>query len=696
MELHETPYTRKDLWWILYKVFHTAKLVGVRKRAKYINVACAFDIEVSSFYDGGEKRACMYIWMIGLGGYCVVGRTWKEFKEVIDYIANYLGLGKEVILVMYVHNLSYEFQFIKDMFEWERVFAIDDRKPNYVLCKQGIEFRCSYQLSGYSLAMVGKNLQKYKVKKLEGDLDYEKVRHSVTPLTKDEMAYCVHDVLVVMAYIKECMDEEGDITQIPNTKTGYVRRDVKRKCLGAGRKSRKKNWMYRDYIHGLTLEPDEYLQLRRAFQGGFTHASVLYSGRTIHDVDSYDFTSSYPTVMLCEKFPMSVSRLVDISNRDELEDYCNKYCCLFDVEFIEIEPKYLFEDYISISRCRNVSNAVVNNGRVVSADRLTTTITEQDYMLIKALYNWGKMRVANFRIYEKKYLPKEFVESILTFYEDKTKLKDVKGREVEYMHAKANLNSLYGMAVTDIVRDDITYDGEWIVEKPDLIKSLEKYNKALSRFLFYPWGVWVTAYARKNLFTGILECKNDYVYSDTDSLKIVNGKNHREYIERYNEVITKQLEIAMRYHGIDISRTRPKTIEGIEKPIGVWDYEGHYETFKTLGAKRYLWKKPDGRMQMTVAGLSKQSGLKYLQFGDLSGISVFDKFNDEMYIPRNWTGKNIHTYIDFATDGIVTDYLGNSYSYSELSSVHMEPTDYSLSIGSEYADFIAMVRNRSN
>ena len=140
MELHETPYTRKDLWWIMYKVFHTAKLVGVRKKARYINVACAFDIEVSSFYDGGEKRACMYIWMIGLGGYCVVGRTWKEFKEVIDYIANYLGLGKEVILVMYVHNLSYEFQFIKDMFEWEKVFAIDDRKPNYVLCKQGTRY----------------------------------------------------------------------------------------------------------------------------------------------------------------------------------------------------------------------------------------------------------------------------------------------------------------------------------------------------------------------------------------------------------------------------------------------------------------------------------------------------------------------------------------------------------------------------
>ena len=91
MELHETPYTKKDLWWILYKVFKSAKLVGVRQRAKYLNVPCAFDIEVSSFYENEEKRACMYIWMLGLGGYCVVGRTWKEFQDVLEYIVEYLG-----------------------------------------------------------------------------------------------------------------------------------------------------------------------------------------------------------------------------------------------------------------------------------------------------------------------------------------------------------------------------------------------------------------------------------------------------------------------------------------------------------------------------------------------------------------------------------------------------------------------------
>lgn len=693
MVLHETPYTIDDLNWILREVFSDVQIVGVRQRGKYINVSCAFDIEVSSFYENGEKRACMYIWMLGIDGYCIIGRTWEEFKNAIDSISSQLGLSTKLILPFYVHNLSYEFQFIKDLFEWDSVFAIDERKPNYARTKSGIEFRCSYQLSGYSLDMVGKNLQKYKVKKLVGNLDYEKIRHSETPLTKEELQYCINDVLVVMAYIQECIEIEGDVTKIPNTKTGYVRRAVKQHCLGTGR-GKKRNWMYRDLIHSLTLSPDEYLQLHRAFQGGFTHASAFHSGMTLYDVDSYDFTSSYPTVMLCEKFPMSCSEMIKIDNRKDLDYNLKRYCCLFDITFINIRPKQMYEDYISASRCKNLINQTVNNGRIVSADRLTTTITEQDFMIIDKLYEWDKIAIDNFRRYKKNYLPTKFVESILEFYEKKTQLKGVKGKEIEYMHAKENLNSLYGMAVTDIVRDDIVYDGEWQLIKPDLDKSIEKYNKSMGRFLYYPWGVWVTAYARKNLFTGICSCQNDYVYSDTDSLKILNGETHKEYIERYNKVITEMLKNAMEYHNIDFRRTRPKTIEGIEKPIGVWDYEGHYKKFKTLGAKRYLYQKEDGQMRMTVAGLSKQLGLKYLLFGELSKRSIFDKFNDEMYIPPDWTGKNIHTYIDMPTKGYVTDYMGRAKRYEEKSSIHLEKTDYTLSIGAQYIDYLLGIKDK--
>ena len=122
--------------------------------------------------------------------------------------------------------------------------------------------------------------------------------------------------------------------------------------------------------------------------------------------------------------------------------------------------------------------------------------------------------VSNFRRYKKSYLPTPLVKSILKLYSDKTTLKGVDGKEVEYLQSKEQLNSCYGMMVTDIVRDSYIYADEWLPDTPDFNTAIEKYNNSSNRFLFYPWGVWVTAYARRNLFTGIIEFKNDYIYSD--------------------------------------------------------------------------------------------------------------------------------------------------------------------------------------
>lgn len=690
MTLHDECYSKTDLWWIMYKSFNGVTPKGTYKREWFYSIPCAFDIETTSTIIDGSKYAFMYVWMLGINGYCVVGRCWDDLIWCLNRISKYLNLGNNVFLPIYVHNLSYEFQFIKDRFEWVKVFALEKRKVNYCRTKTGIEFRCSYQLSGYSLSNIGKNLQKYNVEKLTGDLDYTKVRTYKTTLTKKELGYCIHDVLVVMAYIQECIEQENGIQNIPMTKTGYVRRYVKRECLGT---SKHRNEQYRNFIHNLTLTADEYKQLRRAFQGGFTHANAMHSNVILQDVESYDFTSSYPAVMLTEKFPMSKGQIVELKSKEDFERNLELYCCLFDVTFINIRSKELFEDYISRSHCINVKGEVLNNGRIVEAETLTTTITEQDYMIIKRMYKWDDMLVGNFRRYKKGYLPRNFVDAILKLYEDKTQLKDVEGSEAEYMFAKANLNSLYGMTVTDIVRDEITYeDREWHKNEPDLSKAIKKYNNSRARFMFYPWGVWVTAYARVNLWTGIIAVQNDYVYSDTDSIKILNGNKHRDYIRRYNDMINYKINKAMTYYKFPINRTRPKTIKGVSKPIGVWDYEGHYIKFKTLGAKRYIWMDDKKRMQMTVAGLSKSIGLKYLQFVDVSNKTIFDKFCTDMYIPKKWTGKMIHTYIDEPTKAIVVDYQGNIAECSELSSLYMEDADYTLSISEQYANFLLNIQ----
>lgn len=202
------------------------------KKITYLEVPASFDIEASSFYDeNGKKAATMYVWAFGIYGRVIIGRTWEEFQQVCDTISLEMQLSGEQRLIVYVHNMDYDFQFFRKWMEWDKVFSLDERKPVYAVSSLGIEFRCSYKLSGYSLETVGKNLKHIHVKKLAGDLDYSIPRHSKTPLTETELQYVINDAKVVMAYIAECMLDEGTITKIPLTKTGYVRRFVRTRCF---------------------------------------------------------------------------------------------------------------------------------------------------------------------------------------------------------------------------------------------------------------------------------------------------------------------------------------------------------------------------------------------------------------------------------------------------------------------------------
>lgn len=699
-------YKPTEIKEVLKLVRHYFRFSYLNKKTKYFNVPCSFDIETSSFFrstgNTPEKVAIMYEWTFGIYGEVIVGREWGEFIEMMDTLARELDLNQNKRLICFIHNASYEFQFMRKWFEWENVFSLDNRKPIYMLTTTGIEFRCSYLLSGYSLEKLGDELRTYKVRKLVGFLDYEKIRHSKTPLTPDELAYCVNDVKVVMAYIAERMETDGDISRLPLTKTGYVRAYCRNSCFYEPGKSRKKSFKrlrYMDIMKGLRLTPDEYKQLTRAFQGGFTHANPFYSGKLLNDITSFDFTSSYPCVMVAEKFPMSSGEKIEITTQEQFEKNIQLYCCLFDIEFVGLQSKLFFDSYISVSRCWDTKNVVVNNGRVVSAEHLRTTITEQDFLIIKKFYTWDGFRVGTFRRYKKDYLPTDFVKAILKLYSDKTTLKGVDGKEIEYLKSKEMLNSCYGMAVTAVVRPEIIYTNDWCEPtEPDYEDEIKKYNGSRSRFLFYPWGVWVTAYARRNLFSGICEFANDYVYADTDSVKVLNANNHMDYINKYNKLIREQLKRAMAYHGIDADAIEPETNEHIKKCLGVWDFDGHYDLFKTLGAKRYMVKysndernkkKDRGQYNLTVSGLNKKVCVPYLlnKYGD----NIFDAFTNDLYIPPEYTGKNTHTYIDERRTGVITDYLGTPAPYDELSGVHLEKSDYSLSISREYLDYILSV-----
>lgn len=716
---------------------NVSQLSIVGNRTKYYNVPASFDIETSSMKFGDDKFAEMYIWQFGLNGSVIVGRTWFEFSVFIKTLTRKLRLDLNNRLIVYVHNLSYEFQFMRQRIPWVKqpdgqdvVFSLKPRKPIYALSKYGIEFRCSYIYSNYNLEYLGANLvTRYPVQKLSGDLDYSLIRHSATPLTDQEIGYCINDVRVVMSFIQEEIENNGnDISQLTLTNTGKVRKYCRGYCNGEGQSNQKKiSFEYHAIMKQLKIRSSkEYWQLKQAFAGGFTHAGYLHARQLMQNVGSADLTSSYPAVMCYAYFPMSSSTFIGkVDDRKKFYNLLKNYCCLFDVRFYNIYSDFEYECYISESKCLRKEGVVINNGRVSSADCIQISCTEIDFDIISQVYYFEEFEIFNMRIYDKGYLPERFIKSILQLYKNKTALKGVEGKEVEYMVSKNMINSSFGMAVTDIVRDDAVYmDGNWQSLEGEAISQLSDYNQSFNRFLYYPWGVWVTAHARANLWKAIFEFGEDYVYADTDSIKGINFDKHKLFFMRFNAEVRLKLYSMCRYYKIPYADVEPLTKKGESKLLGVWDIEEPYTYFKTLGAKRYMYEHASGEFNITVAGVNKRAAVPYLlsrycgfdydlcklaytsdprkkkeakealsqlitqhkEGKDYSG--AFEAFDECLEIPPEHAGKLTHTYIDHPKSYIVTDYLGNKELCSEMSSTHLEPAGYYFSISQQYLDFL--------
>lgn len=287
-------YELKDLTQFLSQI--NTKDVIKSKDKIYYNLAMSFDIETSSFYEDkngviytnddyrklknqvrADKKAIMYIWQFAIEENVIIGRTWNDFLYFCKKLYDFLNL-KERYIIVYVHNLSYEFQFICKWFNWIDIFADSERKPIKATTDSHFIFKCSYRLSGYSLEVLANNLKSHNIKKMVGDLDYNLIRNSKTPISKEELKYCENDVLIVTAYIDEQINEFGNIEKIPLTQTGKVRRYVRKQCF--------QNKEYQYFIKELTIEKPEYMLLKNAFMGGFTHCNAMHTQKICHNVKS--------------------------------------------------------------------------------------------------------------------------------------------------------------------------------------------------------------------------------------------------------------------------------------------------------------------------------------------------------------------------------------------------------------------------
>jgi hypothetical protein len=671
------------LYWDKY-IKHEAKIEG--KRRKIDNTIYTFDIETTSYLilDGkqvpaidylklnkDERERCeyrtnMYIWMLGIDDVVYYGRYWEELKIFLSEI----NINVPERKIIFVHNLAFEFQFLKSVFHFQEVTARKAHKVMTALMKDyNILFKCTLMMSNCALRELPKMFN-LPVRKMDGDLDYNKLRHNETPLTEKELGYCENDCLVVYHYILYELSTYERVDKIPTTSTGHVRRELKELTmndLGYKRIVRK----------SINTDPIVYNRLQSCFAGGYTHANWIYTDDVLKDIDSYDETSAYPYVLVTCKFPSTEFRKGNYKKAQELS---KRFAYILTVKFTNLKCKY-YNNFISASKCNYIKGAKYDNGRIISADEIEIVLTDIDFRFILDSYNCEyEILESWWSLYN--YLPKKFINFVLDKYVIKTKYKGVPEKELEYQKEKGKFNALYGMSVTNTIRDNVIYKDEmeeWFEEKltnDEIVDKLESEKK--KAFLSFSYGVWTTSWARDNLLRRVIALDDYVVYCDTDSIKLLPGYD-KSIIDEYNKSVEEKIKFVSKILKIPFEKYCPKDRNGKSHMLGVFEYEGCYDEFITQGAKKYAVKE-DGEIKITVAGVPKEKGAKALK--------SLNDFRDNFVFNYEDTGKNLLIYVENQEPFILEDYKGNKLEVKDKSGCSLIPTTYVLGKALDYANLV--------
>lgn len=694
------------------KIFNYLTEEGFTAKSKYFRDIITFDIETTTI---DKKTNFMYIFMINVNGKTFYHYDWNVFISFVQTLKDISTMEGGKKFVIWVHNLSFEFAFIQQFFQWNKVFCTSPHKV--IFCETGnIMFRCTYFMTNLSLAKIPK-VYGLPIKKLVGDLDYRKIRlPKVTPLTPIEKCYCENDVMILYYLIQKLIETYGDFTpsKVPYTSTGFTRKHLRDKA-----KSDKQYGSLRCIVK--EASPTNlvfYHMLERAFAGGYTHLNYIFNkflfepSKTPKGVRSRDKKSFYPSIMVKYKFPRKFFK----AKKEKVFDLIkNDYAVIMDIAFLpiknengEIIKKGLQAKTsmttISEHKCQYLSNSDIDNGRIYSCDICVTTITEQDFDIIQKYYDIGKIKVGRCYAAKKRYLPKTIVSAVLDLYENKTTLKDVKGVEQEYQRLKALLNSLYGCCVTSLVQSVINYNPLTFEFKSKTLTEEEEeemltdYKNNYTSLLLYQTGVYVTAYARHEIL-----CENWHlgeqrvIYNDTDSTKYLYDDETETFFDEVNKQNVIDVEKALKYHKIDVEKSRPKDIKGRKHQLGEMSVESTYQYFKSLGAKRYVFSE-EKDIFCTIAGLPKSAAKNYLVSGyglngELIGAPTleqcFSKFSNQMFVPAELAHKNTHYYTTPQGEKTFTDFKGNIATVFVGTGISLIPQSFEMNLSNAYKTFIA-------
>lgn len=636
------------------------------------------------YYAGRDKIALPYIWMFGVNDTVYYGRDFMDLEKVFKQISC------DSMQYIFVHNLSFEFQFLRDILDNHTVsnmicnairhpiaFTVDDLN---------IQFRCTFKLTGLSLAKAAETYT--DVTKRVGDLDYNVVRTPRTPLTPVEMGYCEYDIITLYKVVLYFKNKYKRLKWIPYTATGEIRKEFKKRT----------SYSYRLWCAKMCPDDLFYLKLIKAFQGGMTHGNVLYIGDIIENCDSYDIASSYPYVMLTQKFPMTKFRMCSPERALKLDP--DKWAIMFHVKLYNVKSKYLNKYILNsklitnlpIKKYYKIAHVKADNGRLVSADYIEMYLTEIDYYNIIDAYSYTDIKYIECYSAMKDYAPRELQLYILELFRAKTELRGIPEQEEIYRTSKQHINGLYGCNVTNILKSGCTYtNNDW--QSPELTiqyvhDKLEGVRHSRNQCFLYQIGVWITAHARNRLWRVIRDLDDIVVYYDTDSIKAAKNARVAAKIAAENALVLETLDRVAKECDLDRSAMEPVQPNGKKCTIGIWDYEETYKQFKALRAKCYAYISQDDSIHTVIAGVNKKTGYKAIQ--------NLDDFNNNLVFDYDTAGKLTSVYNDNQASVFLRDCNGMIWKNTQKHGIALMPTQYKINGSEEFESYIEEIQTYKN
>lgn len=513
-----------------------------RSKTSYCDTPVFLDCETSWNHDNDNPKCWIVSIQVWFDGYYHFFRKPEELIQWYLEKIKQLNLSEDRVLITYIQNVSFDLSYLapyiqKFLPDKERRSGLYDGAHKIIYYKQGgLEFKCTYLLSGQSLEKWSNDMD-VEHKKQVGLYDYDRIIYQDTEIDEASQIYDKYDVLAMQeSFDKQLKLHDDNITTVPLTSTGYPRRKLRKSCNDTD--------YLQKYFYDNRIDAHTLLFNLHSYAGGYTHNNRLLKSTVIKVTDLIekygkdvkighgDFRSHYPSQL--RSYPMAWGRFsiyYHITEHDayfrkhghniNIDDICNMYPTYSSITHIRFYHMTLkdnnitmpFMQYAKITRSQKLimkdgkwikaygktgrkerARIHCDNGRVlamVDNDEVSgwfeCYLDNRTLEIIKKQYNI-KYKVIEVIRSRTSMIPKEVADVIDEYFKAKSDYKIIHKKceklygefdertieaAINLLLAKKLLNSLYGVFATFPLRPEIDMDFD--LEEPfHVLKEMNK------------------------------------------------------------------------------------------------------------------------------------------------------------------------------------------------------------------------------